>query len=379
MDVRNGFIFGTALSAVFLSTPAAEAGKKAKCADCETIIESHPSTISPVPSSQPGATPGAPGAMPPAVAGAPAPQDSSAMPDVFASNYDVASTSDSLAPAMLGDVGPTNPTTLGGFTRFKIADGQSPLPQCRVSLLYNYFNDVGPNGPANRVYGYDIHRMGVAIEQCFMDSTFSLGIRSFVDNVQDSEFLGNTQFWDAGNTLVTLKALVYRGESLALSTGMGYNAATNSNGAGIPRTGSVQPFIGYLYNVSDRLFVQGFFECDIATHAGNGTFLWVDSAIGYRAYQNPGALLSAVVPMVEIHGNFPLNNITGIYNPVQTFTFPNAAPVTVGAVSQDVVNVTSALVLRFVDNIDFQTGIVAPISSDRQFTTEAIAQLHVRY
>lgn len=360
-SLLNRRLLAAAVVALLASSPSAFAGKHKKCDTCPsggTIIMD--------------SAPAAEGAAPPAPAASPL-----ADSDIFAGSYDVASASDTLAPGMLGDVNVGGPQSVGGFNRFKIADGQSPLPQCRVSLLYNYFNDVGPNGPANNLYGYDIHRMSVAIEQCMFDSWVSIGVRSFIENIQDSNFHEGHQFWDAGNTLVTLKSLLARTDTFALSTGLGINIPTASGSSSIPRTGSLQPFIGYLYQPS-RLFFQGFVSADLATHADNASFLWVDSGVGYFLYESPGSMLSAIIPMVEVHATLPLNNYAGIYNPQTTFV-ANGQTLTVGAISQDVVNVTSALTLRFYDNIDFQAGVAAPVSTDRQFTLEALAQLHVRY
>src|SRR5262245_42151658 len=74
----------------------------------------------------------------------PAPQAAQPMPQAAEqpSSLDLASATEtaggpqSIAPGVLGDLGPHlgNPFYVAGFTRFKVADGQSPLPQCRVSF-----------------------------------------------------------------------------------------------------------------------------------------------------------------------------------------------------------------------------------------------------
>lgn len=73
-------------------------------------------------------------------------------------------------------------STAGGMVRgalsvnrnggFKTAENESPRPQHRVFLNYNYFNNVTPAGP-----GVPLNRSVVGFEQTFLDESSSFGVR----------------------------------------------------------------------------------------------------------------------------------------------------------------------------------------------------------
>lgn len=352
-DQRRGWNVPVLLVIVLSATPPAFAGKGKSCVPCPLpeSIEKKPSEVQPAP-----AEPTEPSLLS-TMAAAPAPE--------------------SVAPGMLGDSW-SYPQHVVGFNRFKIAEGQTVLPMGRVSTLYSYFQDVGPKGAANQVFGYNQHRLGVSIEHPFFERLVSVQIRAFADKEQEGTIVGTDGDWDPGDMFIAFKGLLYQNGPLAITGGFGINIPTGERPPLLPRVPTIQPFLGYLLTPNDQLFVHGFVATDIATQADDVSFLLLDSAVGYWVHRNPGAGISGLAPTIEIHVAMPISNASGIYN-LET-TFIGFTPLfTVGSVAEDVINLTSGLTVEIRDNATLQLGVSVPVSSDRQFTTEGIAQFHIAY
>ncbi len=294
-----------------------------------------------------------------------------------------ASTSMNSVPAFMGDFFGGAPTTMSsngssfGFLGpngsvaipastsvgvMKLAENTSPLPRDRVFLSYNYFSNVnlGPGGIA-------VNRMTPGIEKTFFGGNASIEVR-----VPMAITLGSntpiapsglpaydTNQYELGNVTTYFKALLYRDETFALSTGLGVAAPTASDikiqdSAGRPaalisnQAWHLMPFIGSVYTPNDRWFGQTMLQLDFAAN-GNSvftqnfsgdlqrdgalndpTYLFASVGGGYWMYTNPdpSARLSKVSLISELHFNTTLQrsddvagtevNTGTVYSQIQT-------------------------------------------------------------
>jgi len=144
---------------------------------------------------------------------------------------------------------------------------------------------------------------------------------------------------DYGNLAVILKRLVYEDDQLAVAIGMGIDLPTGSAVQGeIPfdsyalrvhnQAVHLLPYIGFLSTPSERLFIQGFAQVDIALNgnrvklSGDGSFpfiedgvlteqnfLYLDIAAGYWLYQDASAdWLTGLAANLELHYSRTLQN-----------------------------------------------------------------------
>ncbi len=266
---------------------------------------------------------------------------------------------------------------------FKAAENQSPRPQDRVFYSFNYFTYV--NEAVNRfqeapVRNIRIYRHIFGAEKTFDDGRMSVGFRLPINTLtSDSSIQGN--FAKPGGTSTALGDLSLFAKFLfrenketgsLISAGMVVSAPTGPNQfAGATylqniHTTTVQPFVGYIYNMN-RFWIHGFTSMEFPMNPADVTMLYNDIGIGTYFYQapTPDVFLTAIAPTVEFHINTPMNH-RGV--------FGNDP-----AGSVNVVNVTAGLNMEFYKTSVLTIGIVNPITSPRPFDLEAVVLFNVRF
>ena len=277
-----------------------------------------------------------------------------------------ASTSMSYVPSFMGDffggAGTSMYDTTGGSSGFlaaqgsvaiptsstvgimKLAENTSPLPRDRVFLSYNYFSNVNlvPGG-------IPVNRFTPGIEKTFFGGNTSVEVRvPMALTLNSNTTLGqpyDTNQYELGNLTTYFKALLYRDEQFAFSTGLGIAAPTANStkiyqfqGRGnsanqLVTVGQINnqswhlmPFIGSVYTPNDRWYAQSMVQLDFAAN-GNSvytqnfsgvlqkdgalndpTYLFSSVGAGYWMYQSadPSARLSRVSLISELHLNTSL-------------------------------------------------------------------------
>jgi hypothetical protein len=279
---------------------------------------------------------------------------------------------------------------------FKIGENESPRPQDRVFINYNYFQGVqgteafspatttaGPGGiftttlpdgqivttsdtitqglllPANRV---NVHRETVGFEKTLFDGNASIGLRAPIVEQDRDDGISATDFGDL--SVIFKYALINGVESgNVLSVGLAVTAPTGP--ALVSFDGNIdsfliQPYIGYIYNTGG-FYIQGFNSGVIPTDSRDVAVLFTDVALGMIAYHTDGnRWLSSVTPTVEVHVTTPLNH-KGQFDLV---TVP------------DSVDVTAGVHLGFGCHCLLTLGVTAPISGQDQFDVGGIAQFN---
>jgi hypothetical protein len=290
-------------------------------------------------------------------------------------------------PLMLGDLAPSFGTPHASAAAgspsvirfpwargYKMADNQSPRPQDRVFVAFNFFDDLHQT-PGTGLHEVKIYREFFGVEKTFFDQNVSVGLRLPLNTITaagDVPGRGGTST-AVGDLTVFLKGIFWENRQTGslLSAGLAITPPTGpSHFAGasfansIPTT-SLQPFIAYIFNF-DRWFLQGFTGSNIPTDSKVTTMYYNDVGIGYFFFRNssPGALLTAIVPTFEVHVNTPLNH---------------RATTAVGSLlgTPDVVDLTFGVNFALWRRAVLAAGIVDPVTGPRPYELEAIVQLNV--
>lgn len=299
---------------------------------------------------------------------------------------------------------------------FKIAENQSPLPEDRVFLTYNYFDGVrGPGGsfgspstltqpttftfqpppftvlipvragPPRQVIitpppqtlpatintvipgaappQVDIHRAVFGFEKTILDGSASVGIRVPVFDAHGSDFSQS----DLGDITMFLNYAFYRDAAgNVLSGGL---AVTVPTGPRVDTTeGNIhpvlfQPFIGYRLNL-DRFYLQGFTSVAVPTDSQAVTALFNDIGVGYYLYRGDGERrVTALIPTVEVHVTTPLNH----HQATDALTVP------------DIVAFTGGMHIGLGSRSMLTVGVTAPVTGPRPWNVEAVAQFNFRF
>ena len=271
---------------------------------------------------------------------------------------------------------------------FKIGENESPAPEDRVFLTYNYFGDVrGPNlgasmpksdtvtttinGNAAIVTTHtpafapqiNASREIFGFEKTFFNGMASVGLRAPLVQQQ-----GDGSFTKVGNLTAILKVAIAGDPASGdvLSAGLAVTAPTGPSIATIDgdiRSTIVQPFVGYRW-VEDRFFLQGFASVAVPTDSQLPTLLFNDIGVGYKVYQGtPGDAITFVSPIVEAHLTTPLTH-RGLDNAI---------------IAPDLLALVGGVHIGLYGTSTLTFGVSAPVTGPRPFDVEGIAQLNFRY
>jgi hypothetical protein len=255
-----------------------------------------------------------------------------------------------------------------------MADNQSPRPQDRVFVAFNFFDDLN-QAPGTGLHEVKVYREFFGVEKTFFDQMISVGLRLPLNSLTAVGDLSGRQAASTavGDLTVFVKGIVWENRTTGslLSAGLAVTPPTGpSHFAGasfaksVPTT-SLQPFIGYIFNF-DRWFLQGFTGSNIPTDSKLTTMYYNDVGVGYYLFRNrdPGALVAAIVPTFEVHVNTPTNH---------------RATTSVGSLlgTPDVVDLTFGMNFQLRRRAVLAAGIVNPVTGPRPYELEAIVQLNV--
>jgi hypothetical protein len=299
---------------------------------------------------------------------------------------------------------------------FKIAENESPRPETRFYVNYNYFGtprlDVvginsfeqrfpnaadptvaGPVAPVTdtRFRNFEIHRQTFGLEVTCLDGRGSVGLRlpliqtnvdveSSVDTAAASALNGAPTTGVAGVlsgfdnsivgdlTIVTkyvlladecTGAILSGGLVLTVPTGPG---AVAGDGSKIHGT-LFQGYLGFLSDCCEDFFVHGFSSVVVSTDRREATFMFNDIGLGYYMFRgDPACCVSGLIPTVELHSNNPLDKRRG--GPDQPFRF------------SDSLVVIGGLHILSYDCATLTVGAGSPVIGPKPYAWEFVAQLN---
>lgn len=311
-------------------------------ADCPPLPALSGTSGTPLAPALPGQQqPGQPGELPPMTdpAAAAQPPSSSAFSQALASAGESGTQAGaSYMPGFFGDliascIGQEVFVPEQGMTRvicspnvsqmgsIKLAEGDSPRPQDRIYYQYNYFGGVEVNIPDPAAPLMSVHRHVLGFEKTLLGGDASVGLRlPFFNLGGDSEAYQTSFVGDL--TIITKYALRNNPETgNVLSTGLVITTPTGGspdlmiNAMGEReeqrryRPVLLQPFIGYIWNPTNRLFFQGYHSVAVPTDSNDPTFMSNGLGLGYWLYRNPGdSIIQGIIPTFEVHVNTPFNH-----------------------------------------------------------------------
>lgn len=259
---------------------------------------------------------------------------------------------------------------------FKIAENESPAPEDRVYLDFNYYDNVG--AAVSRRFGLDLRDINVyretfGVEKTFLDGNASVGLRLPLNTLgadSNTPGFGGTDTAVGDLTAILKFALLRDVESgSVLSAGLAVTMPTGPGHFGtsplpVRRDTFLQPYVGYLFG-RDRLFLQGFLAVDVPTDSADATLLFNDVGVGYYLYRNPQGdrLLTGVAPTVELHVNDPLNR-RGIFRRSD-----------LDGIS-DIIDLTVATTFDLGERSHLSVGVVTPLTGPKPFDFEVLVQFN---
>lgn len=242
---------------------------------------------------------------------------------------------------------------------YKIAEDESPSPQSRVFVNYNYYNNV--NG-----LGADVHREMPGFEQAFLDGDASFGMR--FPAFQDTNGLLNLDGF--GDMVLNGKYawLNDRAAGNVVSTGMSLvvpsGRAFRFPGGPSMRDEVFLPWLGGVLS-RPRFYVQGFTSSSLPTDFRDFVVYFNDISTGYWLIRNNrDSGLTGLVPSFETHVITPLNH-------------RGLSTLAIGM--QDSVAMTFGAHAIFAQRAILTMGVVTPITGPKMFDVEALVQFNYRY
>lgn len=244
---------------------------------------------------------------------------------------------------------------------FKIAEDESPRPQDRIYLDYNFYSRVQPNkaSPSG-----DVQRSVLGVEKTFLDGKASFGARLpylFTDsNIGDDGFgdislIGKLALIDNRETGCLLSV----GVMVTLPTGDGIQSIQ-----GTVRDTLIQPFVGAIINPSDSCFIQGFSSVVIPTEDEDVTLLLNSVSIGHFLYRSEtDSCLRYLAPALELHVTTPLDHrgADSLFHYADTISMIGGLHIGLGQCS----------------SLSIAGG--APLTGPKPFDFEGIVQFNLRF
>ena len=283
---------------------------------------------------------------------------------------------------------------------YKMSDDQSPRPQDRAFLDFNYYDNVG--AAISRRLGIPLHDVAVyretfGFEKTFLDNNASLGLRLPLNTLSassDSPGQGGTDT-DVGDLTAILKYAFWRDPDSGslISAGLAvtadwlgsntlwfryrepvYSLAEYLHNIALPKARiavevsglvpATASFAGYIW-MADHWFVHGFTAVAVPTGIKDVTSLYNSIGVGYifsRACPQD-RLLTSIAPTFEVHVSDPLNH-RGAFKVLDPLGTP------------DVVDLTMATTFGLGQRSSLSVGIVTPVTGPKPFDVEALVQFN---
>jgi hypothetical protein len=278
---------------------------------------------------------------------------------------------------------------IAGTGALKVAENESPQPQDRVFLTYNFYDHLKGTGSPGRMEAAqginvngtpilvnnvipgvaapraDLHREVFGFEKTFLDGNASFGLRAPVFQlVGDDPF----RMQDFGDVTLLFKYAFYNDRCTGniLSAGLAVTAPT---GPDVPTIAGnihpvlLQPFTGFLWN-KDRVYVHGFTSLAVPTDDRDVTLLFNDVGIGYWLYRcKENRFITSIAPTLEAHITTPLNH-RGATDPI---------------IVPDLTVLTGGLHFGLSGRSTLTLGVATPVTGPRTYDVEAMAQFNWRF
>jgi hypothetical protein len=251
---------------------------------------------------------------------------------------------------------------------FKIADNESPRPQDRVFLTYNFYNNVDASLNPPGFPQTNVHREGIGFEKTFLGGNASIGMRlPFAEDQGDSSVSRS----GVGDLSIILKyAFINNRETgNVISAGLVVTVPTGANflPEGVPDINPtlLQPFVGAIYNIGD-FYLQGFSSIVVPTDSQDVTLWLNDIAVGWFLYRSRDCdrLVTAIVPTLEAHITTPLNHRNALTDPIPGI---------------DIVDLTGGVTVGLGSRSTLGLGVVTPLTGPKPFDVEAQAYFNFRF
>jgi len=301
------------------------------------------------------------------------------------------------SPLMMGDSTMGSPLLLNNATNSfvfpqnfaKVADNNHVVPMDRISLGYRFYKAVPTslNGNFTTVAGVanerDHHDINIQAEKTFFCGNLSAQVNvpfhHTTDLQQPLATLSDRTNFELGNLSFGLKALIYRTQTMAFSTGVLVEAPTADDiTVTAPAATFVfendswfyTPYLGLEYTPNERWFAQGFASYRTRTSVANFSFnganiatgrnpdrLMLDAKFGFWMYRGAPKTISGFAPTLELHYMGTTETIGGGGPPTFTSDF------IYGEV--DRINLTSGFTAEICNSGQLNFGIVTPLSQGR--------------
>jgi hypothetical protein len=306
---------------------------------------------------------------------------------------------------------------------YKIAENESPAPEDRVFVYYNYYRNVRIPIESGGAFSFavaglvprqvltgsgqlavttlDVHREVMGFEKTFLDGDASIGLRlPFLEGdggnprlqhltapvvpipgattTATADVAGDTEIGQGhvGDLSLILKYALWNDNQTGnvLSTGLLLTVPSGDNI--LAANGTVidpvllQPYVGLVWN-SDNLYVHGFSSIAVPTQSADVAFLFNDIGVGYWLYRAPenDRAVKAVVPTLEVHINTPLDHRNG-FQPG-----PGIGP-TIGV---DLLDLTAGTHIVLRNGSTLTVGACVPVTGPKLDDFEIIAQFNLRF
>ena len=291
---------------------------------------------------------------------------------------------ETVAQNMAGDfIGPRGqvipPTNLGRTVTvpiaaradFKLADNDSPLPQDRLFVNYNYFNLANASASGLNFPRVSVHRETFGFEKTFLDGAASIEFRAPIYETSGAFGVAPDGF---GDLTVVLKLAAINdqtgdvlGGGLAVTAPSGLKEALLVDGSVLHDT-LLQPWSGFILNSESGFYIEGISSLVNPTDVRDDLLWFNDIAFGYWLYrdrcQNDDRLLTGIIPVLEGHLTTSLNHRNADLSP---FFVPDQFVLTSG--THLVFNHRSSLFL----------GGAIPLTGPKPFDFEVLAQFNLRF
>ncbi len=280
---------------------------------------------------------------------------------------------------------------------FKHSDNESPWPRTRVIINSNYFDRVGGDtGITREMFGFE--------KICSDDMRSSIGIRVPLYTVQPGvQTFGRQQIGtfgagtntsaSMGDMIVTYKRALYYDpqNSNVLSAGVAVICPTGPETIanvtplftvdGVQHTGSIQPYVSCYHSLGPNprrgWFTQAFLATDTPFYYRDTTYLFADIGLGYIFRRSNQNWITAVVPMIELHADIPLNKQAHTLSPTNAARALGFTSVGGTMRYYDQANVTSGLTFVLNQRSTLSVGAAAPTTQPRAYNYELFVQYNM--
>lgn len=126
-----------------------------------------------------------------------------------------------------GQLGSNLNLMLAGGGSYNVAENNKALPMDRVFFQYNGFANALPSNPGGQT---SLHMYSLGFEKTFFDGLWSVDVRMpFNSGLAFNSNSLSSDSGNVGNLSMFLKGLLYKDESLAISSGLGIGLPTGSD------------------------------------------------------------------------------------------------------------------------------------------------------